>query len=159
MSNLTPKQEAFCLAYIETHNASEAYRRAYATKASAKTIHEKASRLLAEGKVRARLKELRKGHAERHEVTVDSLVKELDEARLLAIATKAPAAAVSATMGKGKLLGLVAEKSPVSRRVEDLTDAELQAIIRKPKTETIDETARWIESLLQEQEEHVKSKH
>jgi phage terminase small subunit len=54
---LTPKQEAFVLAYVKTGNASEAYREAYNTKASAKTIHEKSSRLLAEGKVRARFEE------------------------------------------------------------------------------------------------------
>ena len=51
---LTPKQEAFVLAYVKTGNASEAYRQVYDTNASAKTINEKASRLLAEGKVRAR---------------------------------------------------------------------------------------------------------
>jgi len=56
---LTPKQEAFVLAYIKTGNASEAYRQAYNTNASAKTIHEKASRLLAEGNVRARFEVLR----------------------------------------------------------------------------------------------------
>ena len=28
---LTPKQEAFCRAYVETGNASEAYRQAYPT--------------------------------------------------------------------------------------------------------------------------------
>ena len=56
---LTPKQEAFVLAYIKTGNASEAYRQTYSTNASAKTIHEKASRLLAEGKVRARSEVLR----------------------------------------------------------------------------------------------------
>ena len=28
---LTPKQEAFCYGYIETGNASEAYRKAYIT--------------------------------------------------------------------------------------------------------------------------------
>ena len=28
-TTLTPKQENFCLAYLETGNASEAYRRAY----------------------------------------------------------------------------------------------------------------------------------
>ncbi|SQE31532.1 Terminase small subunit [Mannheimia haemolytica] len=32
MTELTPKQEAFCLAYIETGNASEAYRQAYEPK-------------------------------------------------------------------------------------------------------------------------------
>jgi hypothetical protein len=56
---LTPKREAFVLAYIKTGNASEAYRQAYNTNASAKTIHEKASRLLAEGNVRARFEVLR----------------------------------------------------------------------------------------------------
>jgi phage terminase small subunit len=56
---LTAKREAFVLAYIKTGNASEAYRQAYNTNASAKTIHEKASRLLAEGNVRARFEVLR----------------------------------------------------------------------------------------------------
>src|SRR5262249_60670019 len=44
--------------YIKTGNASEAYRQVYDTNASAKTINEKASRLLAEGKVRARVEAL-----------------------------------------------------------------------------------------------------
>jgi phage terminase small subunit len=157
MSKLTPKQEAFCLAYVETGNASEAYRRAYdASRMKDATIHVKASELLSDGKVTVRLEELRQGHAERHEVTVDSLVRELDEARLLAIATKAPAAAVSATMGKGKLIGLVAEKSHV-RRVEDMSDTELHAVVRK--YESVDETARWIERVLEEHKVREKSKH
>jgi len=160
MRNLTPKQEAFCLAYIETGNASEAYRRAYGTKASAKTIHEKVSRLLSEGKVRARLEILRQAHAERHEVTIDSLIKELDEARLLALATKAPAAAVSETMGKGKLLGFIVDKNHVARRVEELSDAQLQALIRSPDSrETVEDTARWIESVLAESGPGERSKH
>jgi len=54
VETLTQKQEAFVLAYIKTGNASEAYRQVCNTNASAKTIHEKASRLLAEGKVWAR---------------------------------------------------------------------------------------------------------
>jgi phage terminase small subunit len=56
---LAPRQEAFVLAYIKMGSASEAYRQAYNTNASAKTIHEKASRLLAEGNVRARFEVLR----------------------------------------------------------------------------------------------------
>ena len=56
---LTQKQEAFVLAYIKTGNASEAYRQTYSTNACAKTVHEKASRLLAEGKVWARFEVLR----------------------------------------------------------------------------------------------------
>jgi phage terminase small subunit len=56
---LTPKEEAFCLAIVEGLRASDAYRRAYKPqRAKAKTIHEKASRLMAKGKVQARVAEL-----------------------------------------------------------------------------------------------------
>lgn len=58
-SKMSPKEEAFCLAIVSGANASDAYRTAYRPqRAKAKTIHEKASRLMAKGKVRARIDEL-----------------------------------------------------------------------------------------------------
>lgn len=58
---LTPKQESFCLAYLETGNASEAYRRVYAASGmKAATINVKACELLANGKLAVRLAELTK---------------------------------------------------------------------------------------------------
>ena len=108
---LTPKQERFCQVYIETGNASEAYRQAYnAEKMRPDTINNKAYGLLQKGGIRARLDELRAEHKKRHEITVDTLVAELEEARKLAFETDKAAAAVQATMGKAKLLGLVVEK-------------------------------------------------
>ena len=108
---LTPKQEAFCYGYVETGNASEAYRQAYnAEKMRPDTVNNKAYGLLQKGGIRARLDELRAEHKKRHEITVDTLVAELEEARKLAFETDKAAAAVSATMGKAKLLGLVVEK-------------------------------------------------
>lgn len=112
--DLTPKQEAFCLAYIETGNASEAYRRAGYSAGNAKTTNEAASRLLKNSKVLARVMALQQRHVERHQITVDDLVRELDEARRLALDTEAPAAAVAATMGKGKLLGLVVDRNQLT---------------------------------------------
>ncbi|MCW8158988.1 terminase small subunit [Stutzerimonas stutzeri] len=57
---LTQKQEAFALAYFETGNASEAYRRAYnAENMSLNVIHNKASALMARGEVRVRVEQLR----------------------------------------------------------------------------------------------------
>jgi phage terminase small subunit len=112
---LTPKQEAFVLAYIEIGNASEAYKRAYnAAKMKAETVRVKASELLKNGNVTVRLSELQKKHAERHEVTVDSLVSELEEARELAKRTEAPAAMVAATMGKAKITGKIVDKSEIA---------------------------------------------
>ena len=57
---LTAKQEQFVKNIIDGMSQADAYRNAYDTSRMAdKTIHEKASRLMADGKVTARLQELR----------------------------------------------------------------------------------------------------
>ena len=109
--NLTPKQESFCQLYIELGNASEAYRQSYdADSMNEHTVHVKASELLSSGKVTARLEQIRAEHKKRHNITIDTLLLELEEARKIALSPELEkpqtAAAVSATMGKAKLLGL-----------------------------------------------------
>ena len=56
---------------------------------------------------------LKNKHAKRHELTIDDLVKQLEEARQVALALENPqcSAAISATMGTAKLLGLVVDKN------------------------------------------------
>ena len=57
---LTAKQEQFVKNIIDGMSQADAYRNSYDTSRMAdKTIHEKASRLMSDDKVRARLKELR----------------------------------------------------------------------------------------------------
>jgi phage terminase small subunit len=108
---LTLKQEAFCLAYIETGNATEAYRQSYSTEnMKPATVNRNAKTLTDNNKIIARLAVLQAEHRERHNVTVDSLTGELDEARLLALLKELPAAAVSASMGKAKIHGLLIDK-------------------------------------------------
>ena len=108
---MTPKQERFCQAYIETGNASEAYRQAYnADKMQAQTIHVKASELLASGKVAVRLEELNRAAQMRHLDTVDSLCEELNNHREQAIQTAQLSAANQATLGKARLLGYLADR-------------------------------------------------
>lgn len=120
MSGLTQKQESFCLAYLETGNASEAYRRAYNAEGSKpEVVHVKASQLLSNGKIAVRVAELREAASMRNEITVDTLLDELEEARQLALDTESPAPAVSATMGKAKLLGLDKQIIEHSVRVTD----------------------------------------
>lgn len=56
---LTPKQEAFCLAYLKTGNASEAYRLSYDCKNSKPaTINRTAKEMIDSPKIAARLREL-----------------------------------------------------------------------------------------------------
>jgi phage terminase small subunit len=57
---LTAKQELFVKHIIDGMTQADAYRSAYDTsRMTDKTVHEKASRLMADDKVRARLEELR----------------------------------------------------------------------------------------------------
>ncbi|MFC4924723.1 terminase small subunit [Delftia deserti] len=129
---LTIKQEAFALAYVETGNASEAYRRSYnAENMKPAVIAVKASELLANGNVAVRVAALQASHVERHEITVSDLIRELEEARVAASTSEKPKAAamVAATMGKAKLLGLVTDRQELSGKyggpVETVTRVEL----------------------------------
>jgi phage terminase small subunit len=108
---LTMKQEKFCQAYVETGNASEAYRRAYdASKTKPDVIHVKASQLLADGRLSVRVAELKALAAERHNMTVDDIRNLLTQDREFARELEAPAAAVAASMGMAKLYGHLRDK-------------------------------------------------
>jgi len=108
---LTPKQEAFACAYVETGNASEAYRRAYNTKNyKPEAVWVNASKLLSDANVSLRVQELQALAAERCIVTVASITQELEEARALALQEAQASAAVSASMGKAKLHGFLVDK-------------------------------------------------
>lgn len=108
-TGLTVKQEKFCQEFIATGNAGTAYRAAYnAEKMQASTVRSKACELLAVGYITEHIEQLRKKAAERNAVTVDSIISELEVARIAALAAPTPqiAAAVSATMGKAKIAGI-----------------------------------------------------
>lgn len=127
---LTIKQENFCLAYVETGNASEAYRRAYDTEDMLpSSINCKASELMDNVKVTDRINELRGSIMQRHRITVDDLLAELEEARAMAIKTEKAGPMAQATMGKAKLLGLdkaleEADTRPVGKIEIEIVGAE-----------------------------------
>jgi len=78
MRNLTPKQESFCNYYVESGNASEAYRRAYSCdRMKDTTIHVKASELLNNGKIAVRIRELQGILQEKSDISKEEAVKEL----------------------------------------------------------------------------------
>ena len=104
---LTIKQEKFANLYIELGNASEAYRQSYnCEKMKPESVNIKAFELLNNGKVTLRVDELRNELAKRHDITKDTLIIELEEARQMAKDTAKASSMVSATMGKARILGL-----------------------------------------------------
>jgi phage terminase small subunit len=131
--NLTPKQEAFVKAYMETGNGTQAYRMAYdAENMKESTIRVKAFELLQNGKITERLEQVRESSQKRHDITIARLTEMLIEDRELARKVESPAAAVSAVMAIGKLHGLVVDKKEVTRKrdASDFDDDELLEIAR-----------------------------
>ena len=129
--NLTPKQESFCQLYIELGNASEAYRQSYdADSMNENTVHRNASALLDNNKIATRLDRIRKEHSRRHNITVDSLLLELEEARQAAFEGERPqvSAAVSATMGKAKILGFDKQVVELSGKDGGAIDLSLKVV-------------------------------
>ena len=108
---LTQKQEVFCLAYIETGNASEAYRRAYAAeKMKPESINRKAKELMDSGKIAARIAELRAPAVAKAGITLEQHLADLQRLRDLAEADGKYSAAVSAELARGKASGLHVER-------------------------------------------------
>tara|TARA_R110000764_G_scaffold18627_1_gene49899 strand:- start:1898 stop:2293 length:396 start_codon:yes stop_codon:yes gene_type:complete len=104
------KHEQFCQVWLETGNKSEAYRKSHSNSLKWKdeTVHNKASALSKKGEVLARYGQLQEYTVKAHGVTIDSLIKELNEAREVALTADTPqsSAAITATMSKAKLVGL-----------------------------------------------------
>lgn len=137
---LTIKQENFAQAYVETSNASEAYRRAYnAEKMGENSIGVEACRLLDSPKVALRVEELKSQHAKRHAITIDDIHRMLEEDRALAQETGKASAAVSATTALAKLYGLMSEKREVDLKgsidvmTKEQRDAAIAAALRADK--------------------------
>ena len=119
---LTPKQEAFAMAYVESGNASKAYKTAYNVNenTSDNTISVEASKLKNTPKITLRILELQEFAQERHSITIDSLTKELEQARKTAQEAGQASPMVAATMGKAKLHGLLTEKTELSSPDESM---------------------------------------
>lgn len=83
MDKLTPKQEKFAQCVADGMSQAEAYRTAFnAENMKSETIHSKASIIMADGKVRARVDELKAKLAEKalwtREMSVQALKKAMD---------------------------------------------------------------------------------
>lgn len=111
MAKLTPKQEKFCLEFIQCGNAAEAYRRAYsAEKMKPETVWNSAYKLMENGEVKARVQELRETAAQKAIVTLESHLADLARLRDLAEEDGQFSAAITAEISRGKAVGLYTER-------------------------------------------------
>lgn len=125
-TNLTPKQEKFCLGYFESGNASRAYRDAgYSPGASDVTVNKRASEMLKHGGIQGRLAELRQGIVNATTCDLQSHLAVLAVLRELAIKDGKYSAAVQAEMARGKVVGLYIDRVAVSGGLELIEKPDL----------------------------------
>jgi phage terminase small subunit len=126
---LTMKQESFCLAYLETGNASEAYRRSYnAVNMKEATVWRKAHDLVRNGNVAARVEELRQQLAERAQVTLEKHLDDLKSLRNKAETAEKFGPAIQAEIARGKAAGLYSDGK--NNGVEDNLAEAFKAIAK-----------------------------
>lgn len=106
---LNAKQSRFVDEYMIDLNATQAAIRAGYSK---KTANEQGAQLLAKLSIKAEVKKRQDKLAETHGVTLESLLRELDENRAAALGAESPqsSAATAATMAKAKLTGFITDK-------------------------------------------------
>lgn len=128
---LTPKQEAFAQAVVTGKTQADAYRHAFdASKMKAETIQSKACLLMADGKIRARVAELRQPVIEAAQITLAAHLSRLAELSDKAEQEGKYSAAVTAEIARGKASGLYVEKIEHSGGIaHTLSDEELDAKI------------------------------
>lgn len=124
---LTPKQEAFCRAYLTCGNATQAYKDAYEPKKPGRWICNEAYRLSREERVQARLRALRLEAAEIALYSADLAMHEAKVAYDLALANLQPAAMVAATRLRAKLAGLLPGKPQAKQNSpREMSDEQLE---------------------------------
>lgn len=109
---LKDKQARFVEEYLIDSNATQAAIRAGYSEKSAYSI---AGENMKKPEIVDAIAKGRAEIAKRNELTIDDIIRELEEARTAALTAESPqsSAAVAATMGKAKVLGMLVDKSEV----------------------------------------------
>lgn len=117
---LTTKEMALVNLILEGEKDGVAYKKAYNSKANEDTCRKEGHTVRSRWPVYLAIEKGQADAAERSEITCDTLIVELEEARTVGKAEGSGAAMTGATMGKARLLGL--DKKVIEfKNAEELT--------------------------------------
>jgi hypothetical protein len=105
-----PRHEKFARLWHQSGNSSRSYKIAFGHSEPQKWHTVEGCRLLAKPSIERRIAELKRETIKRADVTVDRILAELEEGRLLASEQHKPAAMIAATVSKARLCGLLVDK-------------------------------------------------
>ena len=147
-----PRHERFAQEVAQGTSQREAYKRAGYESKSAAAADAAASRLIRDGKVLMRIKEIQTVGARKAEVTTESILQELEDARVLAMSLNQPNAAVAASMGKAKVAGKIVQRHEHGQpgAFAELNDEELQQAILEQTRELAELDPEFAKQLAQQ---------
>jgi len=152
-----PRHERFAREYMKRGNARQAYHaagyeaRMPRDRSKPAGIDVNASRLLKHPKVKARLSELQAMAAKREDITVHSLLADLEEDRGLAHREGQGSAAVQATMAKARLLGLIVDRKEAGKPGDFDALQSADEVIALVRSEYGDKAAEALTALVEPQ--------
>ncbi len=119
------RHERYCQLRAEGKSGNDAYE-----EAGFKRNKGNASRLERQPHITARIKYLQDQAAKKTVTTVEDIAHQLDDDRTFARDNRAASAAVQATMGKAKVLGLIVDRHVLGmKRIDDMNEQELRALL------------------------------
>jgi len=120
---VTPKQEAFCLAFFETGgDRQEALTRAGYKFGNAKNATETVSRMLKHPKIATRITELRARVVAKAEETVENHLETLSSLRDAALRADKFGPAIQAEIARGKVKGFYVEKVEMTATIVGMAE-------------------------------------
>jgi hypothetical protein len=117
MADINAQQQQFINEYLTQGNATKA---AIAVGYSAKTAQAQGSRLLKQPSIKLAIQAQQQQASIETQTTLQELLIELEAVRVAALARGQCSAAVSATMGKARLLGLDKPKDRANQPVDEV---------------------------------------
>ena len=146
------RHERFARDYHKNGVASQAYERAGYHSTTDGSRRAKASQLLTNPNVVRRIAEYEASMQKRHEITVDTLLADLETDRALAHCEGQGSAAVQATMAKARLLGLIVDRKETGKPGEFEGLNTVADVIQAVRTEFGDKVADALEHELTSQQ-------
>lgn len=134
---LTAKQEAFCQAIVSGMSQADAYRTAYDAKnMKPATVQSKACILMTDGKVRARVEEIRAPVVAKVQYGLEQAMLEAEEGMAICRNKENGGAFIQAVTLRSKLHGLLIERKEIKiGPIQELADDALQRFIERKAKE------------------------
>ncbi len=145
---LNVRQQRFVTEYMRTGIAARAYRLAGYQNSTRNALDSAASQLLRNIKIKRELKRRKREMLKRSDITIEKLLSDAEDARLLALRIDQPSAATGAATLQARLVGLLVDRKESGAPGEFAGLTSPEAVIEAIRLELGEDAARALQALV-----------